>query len=66
MHYAEAWHMADLDGAPVRVGVTRHGEVWVTEQVRLSPDGAEQLAARLTQAAARARELASPDGLPCA
>jgi hypothetical protein len=64
VHYAEAWHLTDLDGAPVRVGVTRDGDVWLTEQARLSPELAGQLAARLTQAAARARELAAPGGLP--
>ena len=49
MKFIHADHSQDLDGARITIGVTGRGEVWiqVSEPVRLSPDMAVRLAARL-------------------
>jgi GntR family transcriptional regulator len=60
--YVEEWRHRD-PGVQVRAGITRDGDAWINDQVRLSVDDADELGRWLQEAAARARARAGAPAL---
>ena len=63
MKFIHADHALDLDGMTVTVGVTRDGDVWISDLYRLSPDMAVALAINLRENAAIARRQVGLDAM---
>jgi hypothetical protein len=60
--FVHANHFVDLDGNRLTIGLTKGGEVWINESIRLSPDLADRVSAKLTENARSARGIHAVGG----
>ena len=62
MKLVHANHFIDLDGNRLTIGLTKNGEVWINESIRLSPDLADRISVKLAENAKLARGIHAVGG----